>query len=65
MVIFEGDDGGTVKLWDLRKSSPVFTIKIGEEYVSDMITNDAQKYLVCAGGDGVLTTIDLKGGYVF
>lgn len=42
----------------------MFTIKIGEEYVSDMITNDTQKYLVCAGGDGVLTTIDLKGGYV-
>ncbi|CAK1603201.1 unnamed protein product [Parnassius mnemosyne] len=60
-----GDDGGIVKLWDLRKSDPVFSIKIGEEYVSDMITNDAQKYLVCAGGDGVLTSIDLKGSKIY
>ncbi|CAH2066617.1 unnamed protein product, partial [Iphiclides podalirius] len=59
-----GDDGGTVKLWDLRKSNPLFSIKIGEEYVSEMITNDTQKYLVCAGGDGVLTSIDLKGGKI-
>ncbi|KOB76648.1 WD-repeat protein [Operophtera brumata] len=43
--IVTGDDGGTVKLWDMRQPDPVFSIKIGEEHVSDMITNDAQKYL--------------------
>ncbi|XP_049865977.1 WD repeat-containing protein 55 homolog isoform X2 [Pectinophora gossypiella] len=63
--IVTGDDGGTVKLWDIRKPDPVFTLKIGDEHVSDMITNDAQKYLVCAGGDGVLTTIDLKGSKIY
>lgn len=56
-----GDDGGTVKLWDMRKQGAVMSLRIGEEHVSDMTTNDAQKYLVCAGGDGVLTSIDLKG----
>lgn len=59
-----GDDGGTVKLWDLRKADPFLSIKIGDEHVSDMITNESEKYLVCAGGDGVLTSIDLKGRYV-
>lgn len=63
--IATGDDGGTVKLWDLRKPDPVFSIKIGDEHVSDMITNDAQKYLVCAAGDGVLTSIDLKGSKIY
>ncbi|KAJ8729474.1 hypothetical protein PYW08_001055 [Mythimna loreyi] len=63
--IVTGDDGGTVKLWDMRKPDPVFSIKIGEEHVSDMITNDAQKYLVCASGDGVLTSIDLKGSKIY
>ncbi|XP_021189243.3 WD repeat-containing protein 55 homolog [Helicoverpa armigera] len=63
--IVTGDDEGTVKLWDLRKPDPVFSIKIGEETVSDMITNDAQKYLVCASGDGVLTSIDLKGSKIY
>lgn len=61
LFYYSGDDGGTVKLWDMRKADPIFSIKIGEEHVSDMITNDAQKYLVCASGDGVLTSIDLKG----
>ncbi|OWR44900.1 putative WD-repeat protein [Danaus plexippus plexippus] len=63
--IVSGDDNGTVKLWDMRKQDAVFSIKVGEEHVSDMITNDAQKYLVCSGGDGVLTTIDLKGSKIY
>lgn len=54
-----------MKLWDLRKPDPVFTLDIGEEYISDMITNEAQKYLVCAGGDGILTSIDLKARYLY
>lgn len=61
--LFPGDDAGTVKLWDLRKPDPIFSIKIGEEHVADMITTEARKYLVCAGGDGALTSIDLKGRY--
>ncbi|KAJ0181806.1 hypothetical protein K1T71_002528 [Dendrolimus kikuchii] len=63
--IVTGDDGGTVKLWDTRKRDPIFSIKIGEEYVSDMITNEAQKYLICAAGDGTLTSIDLKGSKIY
>ncbi|KAG6454023.1 hypothetical protein O3G_MSEX008482 [Manduca sexta] len=63
--IVTGDDGGTVKLWDMRKETPVFNIKVGEEHVSDMLTNEDQKYLVCAGGDGVLNTIDLKGRKIY
>lgn len=61
IVQLTGDDNGTVKLWDMRRPDPIFSIKIGDEYVSDMISSDAQKYLVCAGGDGMLTSIDLKG----
>lgn len=63
--IVTGDDSGTVKLWDLRRQDAIFSIKVGEEYISDMITNEAQKYLVCAGGDGMLTTIDLKGSKIY
>ncbi|XP_021205571.1 WD repeat-containing protein 55 homolog isoform X1 [Bombyx mori] len=63
--IVTGDDCGTVKLWDVRKPDPVFSIKIGEEYISDMITNDAQKYLVCSDGSGILTSIDLKASKIY
>ncbi|XP_050675855.1 WD repeat-containing protein 55 homolog isoform X2 [Leptidea sinapis] len=60
-----GDDCGTVKLWDTRKSEAVFTIKIGEEYVSDVVTTEAQKYLACSAGDGILTSIDLKASKIY
>ncbi|XP_013200488.1 WD repeat-containing protein 55 homolog [Amyelois transitella] len=60
-----GDDGGTIKLWDMRKSDPIFNMKIGDDYISDMITNDSQKHLVCAGGDGVLTSVDLKASKIY
>ncbi|XP_072936508.1 WD repeat-containing protein 55 homolog [Epargyreus clarus] len=63
--IVTGDDAGTVKLWDIRKKDSIFTIKVGEDYISDMLTNEAQKYLVCAGGDGTITSIDLKGNKIY
>ncbi|GBP40345.1 WD repeat-containing protein 55 homolog [Eumeta japonica] len=59
------DDEGIVKLWDMRKPEACFKIKIGEDNVADMITNETQKYLVCAGGDGALTSIDLKASKIY
>ncbi|XP_043269333.1 WD repeat-containing protein 55 homolog isoform X2 [Venturia canescens] len=57
-----GDDEGVVKFWDIRRSGndPVFSMKEMEDYVSTMITNSEKKYLVCASGDGSLTTINLS-----
>lgn len=48
-------------MWDLRQagSTPVFSMKEMEDYVSTMITNSDGKYLVCASGDGSLTTINI------
>lgn len=63
--VVTGDDSGTVKLWDMRKQNAIFSLKIGEDYISDMLTNEAQKYLVCSGGDGTLTSIDLKGSKIY
>ncbi|XP_014612590.1 PREDICTED: WD repeat-containing protein 55 homolog [Polistes canadensis] len=56
-----GDDDGVVKLWDIRQkgNTPVFSIKQMEDYVSAMITNRDNKYLVCASGDGSLTTFNI------
>lgn len=60
--MFVGDDDGTVKIWDLRENGgkPIYKTKKNEDYISDMITNDAKKYLLCSSGDGSLTTIDLQ-----
>lgn len=37
----------------------MFSLKKNEDYISDMITNEQQRHLVCSSGDGSLTTIDL------
>ncbi|GAB1864969.1 WD repeat-containing protein 55 homolog [Camponotus japonicus] len=60
-VFVTGDDDGVVKLWDLRqkRNDPIFSIKEVEDYISAMITNRDAKYLVCASGDGCLTTINI------
>ncbi|CAL7945156.1 unnamed protein product [Xylocopa violacea] len=58
-----GDDDGVVKLWDHRQKEnvPIFSIKKMEDYVSAIVTNKDAKYLVCASGDGSLTTFNIPG----
>lgn len=65
-ITFLGADDGSIKLWDLRsnKSSPIFTVGKNEDYISDIITNDTEKYIVCSSGDGSLTTLDLENRFV-
>lgn len=61
-IFATGDDDGRVKLWDLRirdDDRQIYTIKRNEDYISDIITNEDQKYLLCSSGDGCLTTVDL------
>ncbi|XP_046395038.1 WD repeat-containing protein 55 homolog [Ischnura elegans] len=58
-LLATGDDDGTVKLWDLRKESPIFSLKEMEDYVSCIITNEAKRYLVCSSGEGTITTINV------
>ncbi|KAF2898961.1 hypothetical protein ILUMI_07222 [Ignelater luminosus] len=63
-----GDDDGVVKLWDLRvkkDEKAVFSLKKNEDYISDITSNEAQKYLLCSSGDGSLTTIDLQNRKFF
>ncbi|XP_066999095.1 WD repeat-containing protein 55 homolog isoform X2 [Anabrus simplex] len=58
-LIASGDDEGTVKLWDLRKKDPIFSIKETDDFVSCMLTTEAQRYLLCSSGDGTLTSINI------
>lgn len=48
-------------VWDLRQkeNKSIFSIKEVEDYISAMLTNRDAKYLVCASGDGCLTTINI------
>lgn len=58
-----GDDGGTVKLWDLRTKDAIFALKEVEDYISQILTNDAKKLLLLTSGDGYLTTINIGARY--
>ena len=33
-----------------------------DDYVSCMVTTEAQKYLVCTSGEGTVTSVDLRNG---
>lgn len=54
-----GDDGGTVKLWDLRTKNEIFALKEVEDYITQLLTNDAGKLLLVTSGDGYLTTLNI------
>ncbi|XP_053949188.1 WD repeat-containing protein 55 homolog [Anastrepha ludens] len=54
-----GDDGGTVKLWDLRTKDSIFALKEVEDFISGMLTNESKKLLLTTSGDGYLTTINI------
>lgn len=60
-LVASGDDEGFVKLWDARVkgSDPIFSLQEVEDYISCIITNNQKRMLVCASGDGYLTTINI------
>lgn len=55
-----GDDDGHIRLWDPRVPQQIYKARRNEEYISQMITNEEEKYLLCTSGDGSLTTFDLR-----
>ncbi|XP_044750493.1 WD repeat-containing protein 55 homolog [Coccinella septempunctata] len=55
-----GDDEGNVRLWDPRVDTQIYKARKNEDYISEMITNEEEQYLLCTSGDGSLTTFDLR-----
>lgn len=47
-------------LFGRQDNTPIYKTKKNEDYISDMVTNESRKYLLCSSGDGSLTTIDLE-----
>ncbi|KAK6637781.1 hypothetical protein RUM44_008203 [Polyplax serrata] len=64
-VICTGDEEGTIKVWDIRRDTPVMSFKKMEDFVSDIITNDAKKFLVCSSGDGTITSFNMSTKKMF
>lgn len=62
---FPGDDNGTIKVWDTRQRSCVFTFDdIHEDFVADFEYNEARKELIAVSGDGTLSVHNLTRGVV-
>uniref|UniRef100_U5EX47 WD repeat-containing protein 55 homolog n=1 Tax=Corethrella appendiculata TaxID=1370023 RepID=U5EX47_9DIPT len=56
-----GDDDGVLKLWDMRQrdSKAICSLKEVDDFISCILTNDQNKYLLLTSGDGYLTTINI------
>ncbi|NXS88868.1 WDR55 protein, partial [Erpornis zantholeuca] len=59
-VFATGDDGGAVKVWDLRRGSAILEARQQEEYISAMTVDGNGKILLTACGDGTLGVYNVK-----
>ncbi|OAD70811.1 hypothetical protein PHYBLDRAFT_4670, partial [Phycomyces blakesleeanus NRRL 1555(-)] len=55
-----GDDQGVIKIWDNRKEDAVMTYSEHEDFIADMAYSPSHKTLVAVGGDGYLSTWDIR-----
>ncbi|CEI92900.1 hypothetical protein RMCBS344292_07147 [Rhizopus microsporus] len=57
-----GDDQGVIKkkIWDSRKDEAVMTYAEHEDYISQMTYSYSNKTLIAVGGDGYLSTWDIR-----
>ncbi|NWY47897.1 WDR55 protein, partial [Sylvia atricapilla] len=59
-IFATGDDGGAVKVWDLRRGSAILEARQQEEYISAMTVDSNGKILLTASGDGTLGVFNVK-----
>ncbi|NXK92332.1 WDR55 protein, partial [Formicarius rufipectus] len=59
-VFATGDDGGAVKVWDLRRGDAILEARQQEEYISAMAVDGNGKILLTACGDGTLGVYNVK-----
>ncbi|XP_005459193.1 WD repeat-containing protein 55 [Oreochromis niloticus] len=59
-VVATGDDGGTLKVWDMRKGTAIMDLKHHEDYISDITVDQAKRILLTASGDGTMGVFNIK-----
>ncbi|KAK1212050.1 WDR55 protein, partial [Pygoscelis papua] len=59
-IFATGDDGGALKVWDLRKGDAILEARQQEEYISAMAVDGNGKILLTASGDGTLGVFNVK-----
>ncbi|XP_029381928.1 WD repeat-containing protein 55 [Echeneis naucrates] len=59
-LLATGDDGGTLKVWDMRKGTAIMDLKHHEDYISDITVDQNKKILLTASGDGTMGVFNIK-----
>ncbi|XP_061104530.1 WD repeat-containing protein 55 isoform X2 [Conger conger] len=59
-LLATGDDGGTLKVWDMRKGTAFMDLKHHEDYISGLAIDQAKKILLTSSGDGMLGVFNIK-----
>ncbi|XP_014866888.1 PREDICTED: WD repeat-containing protein 55 [Poecilia mexicana] len=59
-MLATGDDGGTLKVWDMRKGTAIMDMKNHEDYISDITVDQNKRILLTASGDGTMGVFNLK-----
>eukprot|EP01132_Coremiostelium_polycephalum_P000885 gene885-1108_t len=54
VMVYTGDDEGTIKVWDMRQQNIVCEFQEHADFISDMITI-GEKHIVATSGDGGLS----------
>ncbi|KAJ6248496.1 wd repeat-containing protein jip5 [Anaeramoeba flamelloides] len=57
--LISGDDGGVIKIWDLRQEKAIKTIEENDDYITALKTDSAETTLLATSGDGSLTSYNL------
>nr|XP_019968462.1 PREDICTED: WD repeat-containing protein 55 [Paralichthys olivaceus] len=59
-ILATGDDGGTLKVWDMRQGMAIMDLKHHEDYISDIAVDQAKRILLTASGDGTMGVFNIK-----
>uniref|UniRef100_A0A8D3B433 WD repeat-containing protein 55 n=1 Tax=Scophthalmus maximus TaxID=52904 RepID=A0A8D3B433_SCOMX len=59
-ILATGDDGGTLKVWDMRKGTAFMDVKQHDDYISDIAVDQAKRILLTASGDGTMGVFNIK-----
>lgn len=59
-IMTTGDDQGVIKVWDARKEKPAMVYNEHEDYIADMTYSAQHRTMIAVGGDGYLSTWDLR-----
>ncbi|KAM4611658.1 WD repeat-containing protein 55 [Polymixia lowei] len=59
-IVATGDDGGTLKVWDMRKGSAFMDLKHHEDYISGIAVDQAKRILLTASGDCTMGVFNMK-----